>query len=789
MALSWAPSSLMLLNPASRTAPPPLSRRPGFGLGELLNQWKALFSPRHLRGDVLAGVRVAAVAVPLSLAIALASGVSPEVGLLSAMIAGVVCALFGGTSLLISGPAATLAVLIASSVERYGAGGLVIIGLGVAVLQLLTGVLGLGRIIRSVPMPVVSGFIAGIGTVLFIWQLPHALGLPHPDEQHVFDVLTHLGTVIHQVRPSTVFLTLVTLGLTLGLPKVLPRLPAPLIAVAFTSLTAWALSLNVQTLGTLPHALPQLTLPTLPASGWGALLSTTLVIYALSSLASLMSGRAVANMGVGQRHDPDQDMVGLGLGNLAVSLLGGIPVTGAFARSALNVRAGAHTRRASLIQSLVIVLAVVLLTPLLTHIPIPALVGVLLAIALKMIHPQEFLTLWRTSHLEAGVFLVTYLAVVLVDFVAGVQAGILVALAIAVVRLGRSQTGLLQMQTQGPYRFLLSGPLTFLSSAKLETLRAEAAELDPSRSVVFDLSDVPSMDASGAELLAEVVFMLVDSQRRVVIQGAREQVRKALLHHPRGAQCEPLFAISEADVLAKLQGTTLAGGSRDRLVHGVERFRQRRPEYNRLFGQLAHGQKPHTLLITCCDSRISPSLITSTDPGELFIVRNIGNLVPHASSPLAPAVSSAIEYSLEVLGVSDVIVCGHSACGAMKALLSPTPPSGVPGVVTWLAEGKASLVDMPPNATPEDAAKHNALVQLRHALSNDALRRRYEAGEVKLHAWFYDVGLSEVLEYDETTRTWNPLGTQLSGERGPGANGSEHAGSNGSGHAEPAPII
>ncbi|WP_245919119.1 SulP family inorganic anion transporter [Melittangium boletus] len=778
------------MNSSSRLNVRPPAMRPGFGLGELLPHWKALFSPRHLKGDVLAGLRVAAVAIPLSLALGLASGVSPEVGLLSAMIAGVVCALFGGTSLLISGPAAALAVLIASSVGQYGLGGLIIIGLGVGLLQVITGMLGLGRVIRAVPMPVVSGFTAGIGTVLFIWQLPRALGVSPPDENHVFDVLVHLGQLLDQARPVTVFLTLVTMGLTLGLPKVMPRMPAPLIAVAFSTLTAWALSLSVQTLGMLPHALPQVSLPSLPASGWGSLLSTAFVIFALSSLASMMSGRVVASMGAGQRHDADQDLVGLGLGNIAVSLLGGIPVTGALARSVLNVQAGAHTRRASIIQALAILVAVLLFTPLLGHVPIAALTGVLLALAVRMLHPQDLITLWKASHLEAGVFLVTYLAVVLVDFAAGVQAGILAALAIAVVRLGRSQTGLLQLETPGPYRFLLSGPLTFLSSAKLETLRTEAEALDPSRSVVFDLSDVPSVDASGAELLTDVMRPLV-ANRPVVIQGAREEVQRAILRHPRGARFEPLFAVSEADVVAKLKGTALSASSRDRLVHGVERFRQRqRPQYESLFGQLAHGQKPHTLLITCCDSRISPNLITSTDPGELFIVRNIGNLVPHASSPLAPAVSSAIEYSLEVLGVSDVIVCGHSACGAMKALLSPKPPEGVPGVVTWLAEGKASLQGLPPDATPEDAAKHNALVQLRHALSNDSLRRKFEAGEVKLHAWFYDVASSEVLEFNEVTRTWNPLGTQVPSERASDTNGAD--GVDGAGvpaQAESAPSI
>jgi carbonic anhydrase len=245
---------------------------------------------------------------------------------------------------------------------------------------------------------------------------------------------------------------------------------------------------------------------------------------------------------------------------------------------------------------------------------------------------------------------------------------------------------------------------------------------------------------------------------------------------------ENLFALTESDVVERLQGTTLPS-PRDRLAHGVERFRRaRRPRYGELFGRLAKGQTPHTLLITCADSRISPSLITSTDPGELFIVRNVGNLVPQNDSPLSPAVTSAIEYGLEVLGVSDVIVCGHSACGAMKALLSKDKPEGLPGVVNWLAEATPVLGKLSPDASPEDAAKANALVQLENALTNPVLRRKYDAGEVRLHAWFYDVGHSEVLEFEPKTGVWAPLGTPML-DKSAHADGDGRQPAQGNGHA------
>lgn len=750
----------MNANPLSRLRPLLPSLRLDLGLRQLLPQWKALLSPCFLKEDLVAGLTVACIAIPLSLAIALASGVPPEVGLVTAIIAGIVCALFGGTPLAVSGPAAAMAVLIASAVQRYGLGGLLVIGLVVGVLQVLTGVLGLGRLIRFVPVPVVAGFTAGIGAIIFIGQLPRALGLPPPEQSHVVDVLVHLGQLMHRANLAALALTLLTVAITFGLPKVWPRLPAPLIAVVIPTVLAVALKLDVQLIGELPRSLPSPQVPALPDSGWGPLLGTAFIVYALASLETLLSSGAVDKLSRGPRHDPDQELVGQGLGNMAVTLFGGIPVTGVIARSALNVQAGARTRRSAIIHALVLLATVFVFAPILGRIPIAALAGVLLAVAMRMLHPRELMNLWRSSRPEAAVYVVTFGAIVLVDLIAGVQAGIVVALAIAAVRLGKTHAGLLPLETPGPYRFLISGPLTFLSSAQLDRLREQTQGLNPERGVVLDLSDVPAVDASGAEQLLEVVGALRDGGCRIALQGVQPEVRETLLNQPHGEWLEPLFALTESDTVALLKGSPHQS-SMERLVHGVERFRQRRRQrYGPLFDRLASGQHPHTLLITCADSRISPSLITSSDPGELFIVRNVGNLVPDADSPLAPSVSSAIEYAVEVLGIQNVVVCGHSGCGAMNALLAGPEQAAPPGVMQWLEQARPLVALLPEGATAEDAARINSLAQLRNALSHPSLRRKYEAGEVRLHAWFYDVRQSELFAWDEATNTWNELGSR-----------------------------
>lgn len=748
------------MNPSSLSRPQPRSSslRLDLGLRRLLPEWKALLSPRYLQEDVLAGLTVACIAIPLSLAIALASGAAPEVGLVTAIIAGIVCALFGGTPLAVSGPAAAMAVLIASAVQQHGVGGLLFIGLAVGLLQVLTGVLGLGRLIRFVPVPVVAGFTAGIGAIILIGQLPRALGLPPPAQSHVLDVLTHVGRLLHEARPASLALAVLTLAIVLGLPRVLPRLPAPLIAVIVPTVLCVALGLDVQTIGALPRSLPEPRLPALPGSGWGPLLSTALAVYALASLETLLSSGAVDKLSRGPRHDPDQELVGQGLGNLAVSLFGGIPVTGVIARSALNVQAGARTRRSAIVHSLALLAAVFLLAPVMGRIPIAALAGVLLAVALRMLHPRELIALWKLSRSEAGVYLVTFVAIVLVDLIVGVQAGLVAALAIAAVRLGGLRASVLRVESQGAHRFLLSGPISFLSSAKLERLGSEAGELEASRGVVIDLSGVTAMDASGSELFLGLVQGLRARGTRVALLGSRPEVQQVLLRQHGGAELVPMLAPTEADAALLLEDSAPTS-SRERLVQGVERFRQEeRERYAPLFHRLADGQKPHTLFITCADSRISPNLITSTEPGELFVVRNIGNLVPRVGSSMDASVSSALEYAVGVLGVTDIVVCGHSGCGAMRALLGADVPNELRGVRRWLEEARALLGTLPVDCTPEEAARRNALLQVDNARSHPLLRRKVESGEVRLHAWFYDVGRAELFEWDAASGAYCPLG-------------------------------
>lgn len=719
------------------------------GVRRLLPEWRSIVSGKHLKDDLLAGITVACVAVPLSLAIALASGVPPAVGLVTAIVAGVVCAFFGGSRLAVSGPAAAMAVLIAALVEEYGFGALLVVGVACGVLQILTGVFGLGRFIRLVPLPVVEGFTAGIGAIILIGQLPRALGLRPPDESHVFDVVTHIADLLHETRPSAVLLTLGALAVIYGLPKLTPRIPAHLAAVVVATVACPVFGIDAETIGEIPRSFPHPKLPELPHGvALTALAGSSLIVYAIASLETLLSSAAVDKLAPGTRSDPDQDLIGQGLGNTISALFGGIPVTGVIARSATNVQAGAKTRRAAIVHAAALVLVVLLFASVIGRIPIAALAAVLFSVAFRMLDPRAFLRLWKHSRGDGMIFAVTFLVIVFVGLLQGVQWGVGAALVIAAIQLGRSRLKVRAARAGEHYVFELSGALTFLSSLDVETLRREIDLLETGRGVVVDLRDVSIMDASGTERLAGIVAHARSRGLRPVVLGLNDEQRAKLI----ASTDDPLeyaLAGSQREAMALLGEHTSADRQ---LTAGVERYRRStRPSYARLFEQLAdEGQAPHTLFITCSDSRVVPGLITGTDPGELFIVRNIGGLVPREGAGYGSAVGAAVDYAVGILGIRKIVVCGHSGCGAIKALLATADqPQPFPSLEAWLTvnDVRHLLESFAPSLATDDVARLVARAQIERLQTYGVIAEATKAGRLSLAAWFFDVRSGELEEW------------------------------------------
>jgi len=732
------------------------------GLRSLRKDWAEMLRPADLRSDAVAAISVALLAVPLSLAIALASGVPPAAGLASAIVAGVVASLFGGTPLSVTGPAAAMAVLIMNVVEHHGMGGLLVITFGAGALQILTGVFGLGRTARLVPMPVIEGFTAGIGAIILVGQLPRALGLAPPPESHVIDVITHIGELIHETRPISLLVALSALAICLVAPRIHPRVPGPLLAVVLPSAAAFALDLPMDRVAAIPRTL---------AFAWPSfdldfanLASPILMVFALASLESLLSAAAVDKLARGARHDPDQEFIGQGLANLGSALFGGIPVTGVIARSALNVQAGGKTRRSALFHALLVLLMVVFAAPWLEAIPVAALAGVLMSVALRMLNPKALLMLYKSAPSDALVFGVTFVVMVALDLLEGVQWGLVAALVVGALLTSKGRAKLHRFEAAGVHRVVLSGPQTFLSAIKFDQLRVDVAQLNKGAVVILDMSGVTHVDASGAEHIADFASYLLSQDIEVLLLGMQPDVSERVLAFDHGHNLPPRLAHSENEIPNLLPRSNRPTGAR--LPLGVAAYRQKQlPRYQALFHSLAKSQHPHTLFITCADSRIVPNLITDSDPGELFIMRNVGNMIPPFGPRETPATAAGVEYAVGVLNVTDVVVCGHSRCGAIGALRHPgRVPPHLTSLRAWLNDPAArKLCDASaPHLHDDDVARANALLQLENIRTYDVVREKEARGEVLLSAWFFNIETGDIEAYNFETQRWETLGEESS---------------------------
>jgi carbonic anhydrase len=725
------------------------------GIRDLLPEWRSLFSTKFLKEDIFAGMSVAFVAIPLSLAIALASGVPPSVGLITAIVASIVCALLGGTPLAVSGPAAAMSVLVADVVYEFGFEGLLVVTLAAGIMQLISGIIGLGQMIRYMPYPVIAGFTAGIGAIILIGQLPRVLGIEATTDTYVLKVFLHVMRQAHNIDYITLLTVICTVGIIFILPRFFSRIPAVVVAVLVPTLIAHYLKIPLETIGKIPNSLPMPQLPHFPSEGIWDLLGTAFVVYLLASVETLLSSSAVDKIARSRGHDPNQELIGQGLGNMIVSFFGGIPVTGVIARSALNVQAGAKTRRAAIFHALVLIAAVYLISAQISEIPIAVLAGVLVSVAIRMLNPAELIILWRTDKGEAMVFLGTFLTIVSFDLINGIKTGILIAMAVGLVRLSRTHAHIRQPLTVGPAIISLQGSITFLSAQKLSQIRKKILRKDLSRGIVFDFAGVTFIDSSGAGLKLienKIHFSLknLSPEATDVLTPLDEDhiLQKHLIYDDN--ELQQFFPDHKVYNMVKL-------------VDGAHKFRQEAKQKNKAkLTKLAEGQVPHTLLIACSDSRVDTHLMVNADLGEIFTIRNVGNMIPIYGTDSLPAEGAAIEYALGVLRVDNIIVCGHSLCGAMTAVLENNPILNVyPNLKSWLDVASAAKDNLPEDATVKDIVKLNILLQIENIKSYPIVQEKLLAGEVELHGWYYDIATGDLKEWDETQQAFVLMGTNV----------------------------
>jgi SulP family sulfate permease len=491
----------------------------------------------------VAGITVGVVALPLALGFGITSGLGASAGLVTAIVAGLLAAVFGGSHVQVSGPTGAMTVVLVPIVARYGVDAVVIVGFLAGVLIVAASVARLGRFLAYIPWPVVEGFTVGIAAIIFLQQVPAALGVPKPAGENTAAV------AVQAVPDSFLHGSAAALGLTLLVAGVMwlarrlhRSLPASLIAVVAASAIAEVADISVERIGSLPQSLPSPSLPSFTAAPIGSLLGAALAVALLAALESLLSARVADGMADSPRHAPDRERFGQGIANLISPLFGGMPATGAIARTAVNVRAGARTRISAITHSIVLLGVVYLGGSLVGRIPLAALAGVLMVTAARMIDVHNVQAVLRSTRSDAIVLVLTALATVAFDLIAAVEIGVVVAGALALRKVALATSATAERVAE-PGEEVTSDTEAVLFSEHIITYRldgalffgaaqrflAELTAIADVRVVILRLPDLQVLDATGAQALGAIVAELEHRGITVLLKGARPEHHSVLV--------------------------------------------------------------------------------------------------------------------------------------------------------------------------------------------------------------------------------------------------------------------
>lgn len=501
----------------------------------------ASYSREKLISDLIAGITVGLVALPLAMAFAIASGVPPQAGLYCAIVAGFLISALGGSSTQIGGPTGAFVVVVFGIVARYGIDGLYMCTLLAGIMLVILGVTGLGTAVKFIPRPVVVGFTNGIAVIIASTQIKDFFGLqtgPVPGE-----LIGRMETVArHFTTLSVTETSLGVLGLTIILvcTRYLKRVPGYVVALFVGTGLVLLFRLPVETIGSrfggIPAGLPAFTIPQFRLDLIGPLISPAITIAMLGAIESLMSA-VVSDRMSGEKHNPNIELVGQGIANIASPLFGGIPATGAIARTATNIRSGAKTPVAGMIHALTLLCVVVFAASVAKYIPLAVLSSILLVVSYRMGDWDEIPELLKLSRLEIGTWLLTFGLTVFADLTVAVEAGMIMAALVFIRKVTRTTTvsevtpeylengraHILQDKDIPPYVtvFRIHGPFLFGATDKLDEVVHRLPDLPPI--IILRLRNMTAIDATGLQALEQFADRVHTSGRGLILCGAPEQ--------------------------------------------------------------------------------------------------------------------------------------------------------------------------------------------------------------------------------------------------------------------------
>lgn len=711
----------------------------------------------NFRYDLPASLVVFLVALPLSLGIAIASGAPVMAGLIAGVVGGIVAGLVGGSPLQVSGPAAGLTVVVAELVANFGWKVTCAITVAAGALQIAFAVSRVAQAALAIAPVVVHAMLAGIGITIALQQIHVLLG--GSSRSDAWENLTALPGQIADFHSSDVLVGGIVVVIMLTwpmLPKNYRKIPGPLVAIVAATLVAILAPIDAERIELGGNFFDSIALPELPTGNWSAVVLGVITVALIASVESLLSAVAVDKMHTGPRTDFNRELLGQGSANMASGLLGGLPVTGVIVRSTTNVNTGARTRASAVMHGFWLLIFSVLLTGLVQQIPKAALAGLLVVIGIQLVKLAHMKLARKTGDL--WVYIITMAAVVFLNLLEGVGIGLAVAVLVLIWRVIRAEMSAEQFGTSASrqWRVSISGSLSFLALPRLNKTLA----LVPADAHVSLELDTDYLDNAAAEMIADWQRAHEANGGTVLIQ----QTGRATIEDAPVAPPRRRTAFGRGLGLVPWKSWQSGVTTDDSAPRALRPIKDGVDEYHRsgadeLLGyltDLTDGQDPDTLFVTCADSRVVPNVITSSGPGDLFTVRNVGNLVPAAPAHDV-SVEAAIEFAIDELGVSSAVVCGHSSCGAMKALLAGGADAAGGPVGAWLENAQPSLAAFraghPAGISAAQAGFNevdqlgivNVALQVQTLQRHPRVGRAIADGRMRVAGLFFDIATARVV--------------------------------------------
>ncbi|HEX5069006.1 MAG TPA: SulP family inorganic anion transporter [Vicinamibacterales bacterium] len=511
---------------------------------KLLEIWRT-YDRRAFTGDLAAGITVGVVALPLAMAFGIASGVTPQAGIYTAIVGGFIVSLLGGSRVQIGGPTGAFVVIVAGIVSQHGLSGLLMVTMMAGVILLMLAVTGLGQAVKFIPRPVVLGFTNGIALLIASTQIKDFLGLDVSTPSEFFSRMVVLANALHTVNPAALILAGISIGLIVAVPRWLPKVPGSVVALVIGTAAVAVLPLHLETIGSrfggIPQGWPSVHVPAFRADLILPLLPEAFTVAFLAAIESLLSA-VVSDSMSGDRHNSNAELLAQGVANVVTPLVGGIPVTGAIARTATNFRAGGRTPVAGLVHAVTLLLIILVLAPLAVYVPLATLAAVLLVVAYNIGEWREIPSIWRLEWADRSVWLITFGLTVMADLTVAVEVGVALAALLYIYRVtdttsvstvtpeyiedGRAH--ILQDKVVPPYVTILRihGPFLFGTTDKLTDATADLSRFAPI--VLLRLRNMTVIDATGLHALEALSDRLKRSGRHLVLCGAREQPARFL---------------------------------------------------------------------------------------------------------------------------------------------------------------------------------------------------------------------------------------------------------------------